>query len=513
MKDYFDFTNYEKNLRVYGGESGRKLGIIFNGTNYLLKFPGSIELKNIKNILSPYSNSPITEYIGSHIYEILNIPVHETLLGKFSGPKEHIVVACKDFNKTKEDRFLSFGEIKTTFIPHFTDSNGNDTNGNGTDLHEILLTLEQHPIFEFFRDKIKERFWQMFIIDCLIGNSDRNNGNWGIIQHYDDSFSIAPVFDNGSCLHNTWDENKIKLCSNKELDSFIDNQTCVFLNKNKKLNPTKFIQEYKNDDCTNVFISLYPKIEKNIGLINNFIEELPDEILNIPCVSKIKKEFYKSLINKKFERSFTKIYSELTSKNHIFSSQEQRSNKMSELKYTKNQDIVFHGTDNPLIIPEGTVLPLGVTPTHCYVFKDGTICKSVTQVLENQEFADNFSQLSGNAKIIADEAAQFGTLVHNTVEKYLKSCEQGHYTFNKDKDYQKLQNIIKELIPELYNEYRIRHTPKGSLEKIADKTGKEMTWGESISDHATFILQKIDSLNLKYAYPEQILALRQPMPV
>ena len=40
-----------------------------------------------------------------------------------------------------------------------------------------------------------------------------------------------------------------------------------------------------------------------------------------------------------------------------------------------------------------------------------------------------------------------------------------------------------------------------------------MTWGESISDHATFILQKIDSLNLKYAYPEQILALRQPMPV
>ena len=29
--------------------------------------------------------------------------------------------------------------------------------------------------------EIKEKFWDMFVIDSLIGNTDRHNGNWGFL--------------------------------------------------------------------------------------------------------------------------------------------------------------------------------------------------------------------------------------------------------------------------------------------------------------------------------------------
>lgn len=30
-------------------------------------------------------------------------------------------------------------------------------------------------------DETKNKFWNMFIIDALIGNTDRHNGNWGLL--------------------------------------------------------------------------------------------------------------------------------------------------------------------------------------------------------------------------------------------------------------------------------------------------------------------------------------------
>ena len=39
MNNLIDFTNCEENLKTYNGANGSKLGIIFNGEDYLLKFP------------------------------------------------------------------------------------------------------------------------------------------------------------------------------------------------------------------------------------------------------------------------------------------------------------------------------------------------------------------------------------------------------------------------------------------------------------------------------------------
>lgn len=45
-----------------------------------------------------YTNSCISEHLGSYIFEIIGIPVQETILGTYNvNGKEKVVVACKDF--------------------------------------------------------------------------------------------------------------------------------------------------------------------------------------------------------------------------------------------------------------------------------------------------------------------------------------------------------------------------------------------------------------------------------
>ena len=62
----------------------------------------------------------------------------------------------------------------------------------GVDLYEIMMTIQEHP---FLHDVpgVKQHFWSMFIMDALIGNTDRNNSNWGIILRKDRSKEIALV--------------------------------------------------------------------------------------------------------------------------------------------------------------------------------------------------------------------------------------------------------------------------------------------------------------------------------
>lgn len=169
-----DFNGYEQNQRMYGGTAGRKMGICYKGGNYILKFPGNLKERQMKNIRLSYSNSPVCEYIGSQIYSLLGVDVHDTVLGTRNGKT---VVACKDF-LGDGDRLYEFDKIKVTFEPHFLDSNGNETNGVGVDLYEILMTIEEHPFLKDV-DGIREHFWDMFVVDALIGNVDRNNSNWG----------------------------------------------------------------------------------------------------------------------------------------------------------------------------------------------------------------------------------------------------------------------------------------------------------------------------------------------
>lgn len=94
MIDIIDFDACQTNERngTYGGQAGSKEGITYNGDYWMIIYPKST--KGMRTDKISYTTSPLSEFIGSHIYDILGFDVHETFLGKRNGK---IVVACKDF--------------------------------------------------------------------------------------------------------------------------------------------------------------------------------------------------------------------------------------------------------------------------------------------------------------------------------------------------------------------------------------------------------------------------------
>ena len=297
-----DFNRYEANEKMYGGTAGRKIGIRYEGNDYILKFPGNLKEQNMKNIQVSYSNSPICEYIGSRIYAILGIPVHETILGERKGK---VVTACRDFLNEGE-KLYEFDKIKVTYEPHFLDSNGSETNGNGVDLYEILMTIEEHPFLKGV-ESIKERFWDMFVVDSLIGNPDRNNNNWGIIVLPDGTKRIAPVYDNGNCLNCKWDVRKMEavLSDTKtiEIESY-KGRRCIFEIKGKAINPYHLMESMKYEDCSKSVKRLVPIIEEKLEKIRQLIEE-------IPVISDIQKEYYKTMIETRYEKVLYPLWTKL----------------------------------------------------------------------------------------------------------------------------------------------------------------------------------------------------------
>ena len=302
--ELINFDDFQQNQRMYGGTAGRKMGITYNGKDYLLKFPGNLKDHKMKNINLSYSNSHVCEYIGSKIYELVGLPVHNTILGTRNGK---IVVACEDFLKDG-DRLYEFDKIKVTFEPHFLDSNGNETNGIGVDLYEIMMTLQEHPFLQNISG-VEEHFWNMFVMDALIGNTDRNNSNWGIILRKSGSKEIAPVYDNGNCLNSKWDDEKMQIVMDDvdkiEAEAY-KARRCIYELQGKKINPYHIIESMKYQECSDVVRKLTPKIESCMSRIRIMIEE-------IPVLSEIQKHFFTLIIQKRYEKVLLPIYQILTS--------------------------------------------------------------------------------------------------------------------------------------------------------------------------------------------------------
>lgn len=196
-----DFTHCERVLnRAYNGANGKKIAVRYNGDVWILKFPNDVrERPNEQS----YSNSCFSEHIGCAIYKELGIPVQKTLLGTFINGKMKVVCACKDFTK-KGVRLLDFCSIKNSVLD-------TGSGGTGTELNDILETIDQ----QHFVDPItvRQRFWQMFVVDALLGNFDRHNGNWGfLVDENSDNAELAPVFDCGSCLLPQADDNIMAKC-------------------------------------------------------------------------------------------------------------------------------------------------------------------------------------------------------------------------------------------------------------------------------------------------------------
>lgn len=279
-----DFTSAKVKNKAYAGANGSKISVIYNNEQYMLKFP---PLPTINKEMS-YTNSCISEYIGCKIFDSVGIPVQETVIGTYtSNGREKIVVACKDFTSpgiTLQD----FASLKNRIID-------SERNGYGTELNDIISTIDEQTSMD--SDVIKTRFWDMFIVDALIGNWDRHNGNWGFLYNNStDEVVLAPVFDCGSSLYpQADDELMTRILNNKnEFNHRIfDIPLSAITYNGKKINYFNFLSEGKFEDCNTALKRILSRID---------MKKIYEIIDDTPTATDIQNEFYKTMLTARKER-------------------------------------------------------------------------------------------------------------------------------------------------------------------------------------------------------------------
>jgi hypothetical protein len=283
-----DFTYFKNMTRFYGGDAGRKICVYYEDSPWLLKFPKSTA--DMRNPLVSYTTSPLSEYLGSQIYAMLGIPVHETVLGKY---EDKIVVACKDFRLSGE-QMVDFKSIKNKYL---LDDGQSGTDGSGTSLQEILAILSLSTELSEL-DGIT-RFWDMFVVDYFIGNNDRNNTNWGILlDETRGSLRLAPVFDNGNAFYNKRSAEVLfsRTEDNAKLyEDAISVFTCIYTDADgKHIHPPKLLatHEYPELDCSIEYFCQH----SDMDAVFHLIDSVPESFENLPVITEAHKRHYKAVL-------------------------------------------------------------------------------------------------------------------------------------------------------------------------------------------------------------------------
>lgn len=290
-----DFTDCEINkFKYYGGKNGGKICIVYNKEDYMLKFPPINEAVINEH---EYSNSCISENISCNIIKTLGLNVQDTILGTYKiNGKEKIVVACKDFT-ANGTTFKQFAELKNSQIE-------TSKNGYGTELSEVIETIENQIVYDV--QELKEFFWDMFIADSLVGNFDRHNGNWGFLVNESlKKIEIAPIYDCASCLYPQLTDDKITeiINNDEEMEArvFVFPTSALKIN-DKKINYFNFISSLKNEECNQALLRIFPKV--NMDNIYKIIDDTP-------YISNIRKNFYKKIIELRYEKILKYSYDKL----------------------------------------------------------------------------------------------------------------------------------------------------------------------------------------------------------
>lgn len=282
-----DFSEYELNGKYYGG-SERKEGITIDGEDYMIKYQ--------KQTAFGKRNNHISEFIGSHIFEICGFHVHKTFLGYRNGMQ---VVACKDFNVPGK-QFVPFNDIGESTLDQ-------DKESYQYDYEDIMQMLRDNSKLTDVKETIS-MFWQMYIMDALIGNFDRHGANWGFIKE-NNCYTLAPVFDNDSCLFpNLVDEAEMAKIMESEAET--KKRIYSFPTSQVKLNgKNSFYYEVINslqfEECNKALEQVMMQID--MDRVGQLIDETP-------FITDMQKDFYKHILSARYSEILKASYEKLESR-------------------------------------------------------------------------------------------------------------------------------------------------------------------------------------------------------
>lgn len=279
-----DFSEYKLNRKYYGG-SERKEGISIDGEDYMIKYQ--------KQTAFGKRNNHISEFIGSHVFEICGFEAHKTYLGYRDGEE---VVACKDFNVPGK-QFVPFNDVGESTLDQ-------DKETYQYDYEDIMQMLRDNSKLTNVQETIS-MFWRIYIMDALLGNFDRHGANWGFIKE-NNRYTLAPVFDNGSCLFpNLVDETEMQAIMESEDET--DKRIYKFPTSQVKLDGKKssyfeVINSLQFEACNDALRYIMSHLDMYE------VEKLIDET---PLISEVQRTFYKHIITERYHKILLESFEKL----------------------------------------------------------------------------------------------------------------------------------------------------------------------------------------------------------
>lgn len=280
-----DFSKY-KNTKTYYGGSERKTGINFNGEEYMIKF------QKETNFGTKRFNH-VSEYIGCHIFRLLGFEAQKTILGFYNGEE---VVACKNF-LSGGYVFVPFNDVGESTLEH-------DKEMYQYSYQDIMRMLEDNTKLTNVKETI-EMFWNIYVVDALIGNFDRHGGNWGFLKK-DSHYLLSPIFDNGSCLFpQLTDEDMMKkIISSEELtnERVYKFPTSQIQLDGKKSSYFDVIDSLAFKECNDAIVKICDRYQQ---------KEIEQLINETPFITETHKEFYKYILRQRYEKILLHAYKKI----------------------------------------------------------------------------------------------------------------------------------------------------------------------------------------------------------
>lgn len=283
-----DFSKYEKTNTYYGGTE-RKFGINIDGFEYMIKF------QKQTNFGTKRFNH-ISEYLGSHIFELLGFEAQDTYLGTYNGEQ---VVACKNF-VSGENQFVPFNDVGESSLER-------DKETYQYSYQDIMQMLKDNVKLTNVKETIT-MFWDIYVVDAFIGNFDRHGGNWGFLKKKN-QYTLAPVFDNGSSLYSQLvdDDMMKKIMGSEEMtnERIYKFPTSQVLLNGKKSSYYEVINSLAFRECNHSVVKICKRYSQAA------IDELIDET---PFLTDTHKAFYKYILRHRFDKILLPAYRKLTEK-------------------------------------------------------------------------------------------------------------------------------------------------------------------------------------------------------
>lgn len=277
--NYICFDDCIDSGLIYTG-ADPKVPIIYNNEYWFLKTQ-----RTYNNILL---NNHLSEYIGSGIFNLFNIEAQKCLLGTYNGK---VVVAIRDF--VANNVGVSLREFSNTHESSF-DSSIDLSLVGGCYTYESVLECIRHYKNQLSIDELENYFWNIFIVDAVLGNFDRHGHNWGLLKKGKETLNVAPVYDNGACLFSRLDDVAISnILQNKEelFKRVYKVPSSKLLLNEKKVTYDAILKSKQYPMLDKALINFIQRVQSNNSLNTIFIF-----IDNTPFCSDERKLFYKVII-------------------------------------------------------------------------------------------------------------------------------------------------------------------------------------------------------------------------